>query len=324
MAPAVAERGLTAPAPYWYVDLDREQWRRLGGEASAPVAGRPGPEVLASVSDRLPAAEVRDIFLPMARLLDLHVGARRDLHAAMHEFLPEEAAQRVPFVVGIAGSVAVGKSTIAQVLQALLRLGPGQPSVEVVTTDGFLYPQRELARRGLLERKGFPESYDRRRLIAFLAAVKSGQEQVTAPVYSHLAYDIVEGASLVLRRPDIVILEGINVLQTRDGRRRRPELFVSDFFDFSIYVDADEAHITDWFLERFLALRADAVADGGPGAERWAAAGADQAAERARQIWATINGRNLRDNILPTRPRADLIVHKRADHTVDRISLRKL
>jgi type I pantothenate kinase len=322
-APAVAERGLTE-VPYWFVDLDREPGRRLGGEAAAPAAGGPGPEVLRSVSDRLPAAEICDIFLPMARLLDLHVAARRDLHAAMHEFLPQEAAQRVPFVVGIAGSVAVGKTTIAQVLQALLRLGPGAPSVEVVTTDGFLYPQRELARRGLLERKGFPESYDRRRLIAFLAALKSGQEQVTAPVYSHLAYDIVEGQSLVLRRPDIVILEGINVLQTRDGRRRRPELFVSDFFDFSIYVDADEEHITQWFLERFLALRADAVAGGGPGAGRWTSQGADEAADHARQVWTTINGRNLRDNILPTRARADLIVHKRADHAVDRLSLRKL
>jgi type I pantothenate kinase len=321
--PAVAERRL-AEAPYWFVDLDREQWRRLGGEAVAPAAGGPGPEVLRSVSDRLPAAEICDIFLPMARLLDLHVTARRDLHAAMHEFLPEEAARRVPFVVGIAGSVAVGKTTIAQVLQALLRLGPGQPTVEVVTTDGFLYPQRELARRGLLERKGFPESYDRRGLIAFLAAVKSGQDQVTAPVYSHLAYDIVEGESLVLRRPDIVILEGINVLQTRDGRRRRPELFVSDFFDFSIYVDADEENITEWFLERFLALRADAVSAGGPGSGRWTATGTDEAVERARRVWTTINGRNLRENILPTRARADLIVHKRADHSVDKISLRKL
>jgi len=321
-ATAVAERGVTE-APYWFVDLDREHWRRLGGEAVAPAAGGRGPEVLRSVSDRLPAAEICDIFLPMARLLDLHVSARRDLHAAMHEFLPAEAARRVPFVVGIAGSVAVGKTTIAQVLQALLRLGPGQPTVEVVTTDGFLYPQRELARRGLLERKGFPESYDRRRLLAFLAALKSGQELVTAPVYSHLAYDIVEGESLVLRRPDIVILEGINVLQTRDGRRR-PELFVSDFFDFSIYVDAAEEDITGWFLERFLALRADAVAAGGPGAGRWTAAGTDEALERARQVWTTINGRNLRENILPTRARADLIVHKRADHSVDKISLRKL
>jgi type I pantothenate kinase len=324
----VADR-LASALPYWYVDLDREQWRRLGGEGPAEL-GDLAPDELRRVSDRLPAAEVRDIFLPMARLVDLHMAARHDLHEAMRAFLPENA-RRVPFVIGIAGSVAVGKSTIAQVLQGLLRLGPGRPAVEVVTTDGFLYSQRELARRGLLERKGFPESYDRRRLIAFLAAVKSGQERVSAPVYSHLTYDIVEGQSLVLDRPDIVIVEGINVLQTRDGRRRRPQLFVSDFFDFSIYVDAAEEHITEWFLQRFLELRASAVPDGppasgggAPAAQRYAVADREEALDRARLVWATINGRNLRENILPTRERADLIVHKRGDHAVDQVSLRKL
>jgi type I pantothenate kinase len=318
----VAERESSA-LPYWYVDLDREQWRRLGGGGPAEL-DHLAPAELRRVSDRLPAAEVRDIFLPMARLLDLHMGARHDLHEAMRAFLPENAGRRVPFVIGIAGSVAVGKTTIAQVLQRLLQLGPSRPAVEVVTTDGFLYSQRELARRGLAERKGFPESYDRRRLIAFLAAVKSGQERVSAPVYSHLTYDIVEGQSLVLCRPDVVIVEGINVLQTRDGRRRRPQLFVSDFFDFSIYVDAAEEHITEWFLQRFLDLRASAVPDGPPASQRYAVADREQAVQRARLVWATINGRNLRENILPTRERADLIVHKRSDHAVDQVSLRKL
>jgi type I pantothenate kinase len=322
-APAVAERRL-AEAPYWFTDLDREQWRRLGGEAVAPAAGGPGPEVLRSVSDRLPAAEICDIFLPMARLLDLHVTARRDLHAAMHEFLPEEAARRVPFVVGIAGSVAVGKTTIAQVLQALLRLGPGQPTVEVVTTDGFLYPQRELARRGLLERKGFPESYDRRGLIAFLAAVKSGQDQVTAPVYSHLAYDIVEGESLVLRRPDIVILEGINVLQTRDGRRRRPELFVSDFFDFSIYLDADDEVLETWYVSRFLTLRGTAFSDPKSYFHRYSKFTDAEATATATDIWTRINLVNLHENILPTRQRADLILKKGESHQVEEVALRRL
>jgi len=231
----------------------------------------------------------------------------------------------VPYVIGLAGSVAVGKSTTSRVLQALLSSWPSHPQVDLVTTDGFLRPQGELEARGLAQRKGFPESYDLRRLVQFMADVKSGAAEVAAPVYSHLAYDIVPGERLVVRRPDIVIVEGLNVLQTGSGRAGQPmPSFVSDFFDFSIYVDAEEEDIEQWYVERFLKLRETVFRDPSSYFHRYAALSPEEAAATARQIWTSINAVNLRENVRPTRERAHLILEKGRDHAVRRIRLRKL
>jgi type I pantothenate kinase len=312
-------RGSISP----YAVFDRDSWRALAAGSVLPLDAAE-LETLASLGDRIDLDEVATVYLPLARLLSLHVTASRRLWAAQSEFLGNAMA-KVPFVIAVAGSVAVGKSTTARLLQTLLAATPGVPRVDLVTTDGFLLPNAVLRERGLLGRKGFPESYDRRALLRFLADVKSGREEVFAPVYDHQSYDIVPGRVQAVDRPDILVLEGLNVLQA--GRRTdgaAPEIFLSDFFDFSVYVDAAEADIQRWYVERFLALRRTAFQDTTAYFHRFADLTDDQARETALGIWSAVNGPNLRDNIAPTRSRARLVLQKSADHSVRRVLLRKL
>jgi type I pantothenate kinase len=264
------------------------------------------------------------VYLPLARLLHLHVTASRRLWAAQTQFLGARTA-KVPFVIAVAGSVAVGKSTTARLLQALLAAAPDTPRVDLVTTDGFLLPNAELEARGLLDRKGFPESYDRRALLRFLADVKSGRPEVSAPLYSHASYDVLPGERQVVDSPDVLVLEGLNVLQA-GGRPegRVPEVFLSDFFDFSVYVDAAEHDISQWYVERFLALRRTAFSDTAAYFHRFADLTDEEATTTALGIWAAVNEPNLRLNIAPTRSRARLVLQKAADHSVRRVLLRKL
>jgi len=266
---------------------------------------------------KLEMSEVELVYLPLSRLLNLHVVSWQGLAADRDEFMGRPAL-RPPYVIGVAGSVAVGKSTTARLLQALMARWPCRPRVDLVTTDGFLHPNAELERRGLLARKGFPESYDARRLLHFLADVKAGHAEVAAPVYSHVLYDIVPGQNQAVLRPDIVIVEGLNVLSTSVTS----EVVVSDFFDFTIYVDADEADIEAWYIERFRRLCATVFQEPSSYFHRYAALGPDDAAVTARSLWTSINAVNLRENILPTRERADLILEKGTGHRVRRIRLR--
>jgi type I pantothenate kinase len=306
-----------------YAVFDRASWRALAAGSQLPL-DETELRSLATLGDRIDLDEVATVYLPLARLLNLHVAASRRLWAAQSEFLGDTTA-KVPFVIAVAGSVAVGKSTTARLLQTLLAAGPDAPRVDLVTTDGFLHPNAVLEARGLLGRKGFPESYDRRALIRFLAEVKSGRAKVFAPVYDHSSYDIVPEAVQAVDRPDILVVEGLNVLQA--GRRTdgsAPEVFLSDFFDFSVYVDAAEADIQSWYVERFLALRRTAFRDTTAYFHRFADLTDEQARETALGIWAAVNGPNLRSNIAPTRSRARLVLQKAADHSVRRVLLRKL
>jgi type I pantothenate kinase len=303
-----------------YIDFSRAEWARLRDATPLPLS-EPQLRGLVGLNEQMSLDEVAEVYLPLSRLLNLFVAAGKGLRDASSRFLGT-TAPRAPFVIGVAGSVAVGKSTAARVLQALLARWPSHPTVDLVTTDGFLLPQHELEARGLVHRKGFPESYDVRALVHFMAELKSGAAEVTAPVYSHLAYDIVPGERHIVRQPDIVIVEGLNVLQT--GSRRATTLFVSDFFDFSIYVDANEADIEEWYVERFHALRETVFRNPSSYFHRYASLTPAEAEQTARQIWQTINLKNLRENVLPTRERAHLILEKGRDHAVRRVRLRKL
>ncbi|QIN81195.1 type I pantothenate kinase [Rubrobacter tropicus] len=306
-----------------YTRFSRPEWKEL--RDSAPLTLK--EEDLASLqglNESLSPEEVTDVYLPLSRLLNLRVAATQALRGTTDAFLGKETSG-APYVIGVAGSVAVGKSTTARILRALLSRWPDHREVGLVTTDGFLLPNHELEARGLMNRKGFPQSYDLRRLIRLVADVKAGHPEVWAPVYSHLAYDVVPGQFQTVTRPDILIVEGLNVLQTGNGRRGdRMPLFVSDFFDFSIYVDADEAHIERWFLKRFLKLRDTVFQDEASYFHRYARLSAEEAEAVARGIWRDINGVNLRENILPTRERANLILNKGEDHRVVEVELRKL
>jgi len=304
-----------------YLDFDRSAWAALRAATPLTLAETDLAE-LQGINERVSLAEVEAIYLPVSRLLNLHVAATQGLHKASDTFLGQPS--HTPYVIGVGGSVAVGKSTFARILRTLLSRWPAHPRVDLVTTDGFLLPNRVLESRDALGRKGFPESYDVRALIQFMADVKIGQSAVHAPVYSHQAYDIVPGEFQVVDRPDIVIVEGLNVLQAGDGGSRPGRVFVSDFFDFSIYMDADEADIERWYVARFLTLRETVFRDPRSYFHRYASLGEAEAAATAHQIWRTINGVNLRENISPTRDRARLVLEKGGDHAVRRIRLRRI
>ena len=317
----VAERSHLAFSPYRV--FSREEWAKLRADTPMTLVQR-DLEQLSGLIEDLSLAEVEQIYLPLSRLLNLHVAAAQELHAVTSRFLGRRE-RHVPYILGIGGSVAVGKSTTARVLRALLARWADHPRVDLITTDGFLHPNAELERRGLMNRKGFPESFDTARLLNFLHDVKSGRENVEAPVYSHFHYDIIPGQKMIVERPDILIVEGLNVLQParlpKDGAGIP---FVSDFFDFSIYIDADPAVIEDWYVARFMRLRSTAFRDPAAYFHRYAQLTHEEALARALDIWRSINLRNLEENILPTRQRSRLILTKRKDHQVETVALRKL
>src|SRR6201996_8501684 len=306
-----------------YRVFSRREWATH--RQDTPMTLEPAEIVrLRSMHDRLDMSEVEEIYLPLSRLFSLYVAATQGLFRAQQSFLGTEDA-KMPYIIGVGGSVAVGKSTTARVLQALLARWPNVPKVDLITTDGFLFPNAVLNREGLMEKKGFPESYDLSTLLRFLSDVKAGRHPVRAPVYSHLTYDVKPNEWVEVDRPDILIVEGLNVLQTgrmpRDGKAIP---FVSDFFDFSVYLDADEDVLRHWYVARFLALRGTAFRDPKSYFHRYSKLSDDEAAATATSIWERINLLNLHENILPTRQRADLILKKGESHRVEDVALRKL
>lgn len=307
-----------------YLCFSRPEWASLRASTPLPLT-ESDLATLRGINEAVSLEEVSNIYLPLSRLLNLYVSAIQSLHKATDTFLGHLPA-KVPYIIGIAGSVAVGKSTMARILQALLSRWPDHPKVDLITTDGFLYPTAVLEQRGLMNRKGFPESYDQRHLVHFLTEIKSGKAEVSAPVYSHLIYDIVTGVKQTVCQPDVLIVEGLNVLQSGSPRDliRGSKIFVSDFFDFSIYIDADEEVIESWYIARFHRLRETVFRDPNSYFHRYASLSWEEGTERARSIWREINGPNLRDNIQPTRERAQLILRKGADHSVEEVRLRKL
>jgi type I pantothenate kinase len=305
-----------------YVDLDRAAWFKLSESTPLPLTSADVAR-LRALGDPIDLAEVDTIYRPLSRLLNLYVATSASLHQATSTFL-RESSNRTPYVIGVAGSVAVGKSTTARVLREMMARWPDTPRVELVTTDGFLYPNAELERRGLMERKGFPESYDRRALLRFVSQIKAGCADVRAPVYDHLTYDIVPRKEIVVRRPDVLIVEGLNVLQPSRRTGRSSNLAVSDFFDFSIYVDARVRDVRQWYVDRFLSLRSTSFAKPQSYFHRYATLSDDEAAAKATSIWESINEPNLVENVTPTRSRATLVLTKGSDHSVQRVRLRKV
>ena len=313
-----AVAGLDSLSPY--VSIDRADWAELASHTQLPLT-EDELKAVRGLGDVLDLQEVSEVYLPVSELLSLYAKGTQSLHGNTVEFFGERAA-RTPFIIGVAGSVAVGKSTVARLLRELMKRWPGIPSVELITTDGFLYPNAELERRGLMGRKGFPESYDRKRLLKFVADVKSGKSEIEAPVYSHLTYDIVPGEKKTIATPDVLIVEGLNVLQPPAIGQ---EVALSDFFDFSIYIDADPKNIEKWYLSRFQQLWETAFTD--PRSyfhPLTKELNQEQAIERAQGFWRDINLVNLKENIEPTRSRATLVMQKGDEHRVERVLLRKI
>ncbi len=305
---------------YPFVRFSREDWARLPVDASFSLSG----EDVRRIGAHLSQEEATEVYLPLSRLLYLHVDATQGLYRAASAFLAEEERE-VPYVVGVAGSVAVGKSTVAEVLRALISRWPSRPEVALVSTDGFIYPNRVLQSRGLMERKGFPESYDVALLVRFLADVKSGRDVVSAPIHSHLTYDILPDKAQLVGRPDVLIVEGLNMLEAGVPEPSEGHMvFVSDYCDFSIYVDAEESYLKEWYLERFLRLREEALGDRAAYFHRFAELSVEQATEMALRVWDEIDHPNLIENIEPTKERARLILEKGKDHAVTGIRLRKI
>lgn len=315
----MTDTGATASQFSPFIELDRKAWTALAPRMTAPLSQTEIVE-LRGLGDELDLTEVEEVYLPLSRLLSLYAEGAQHVHNLTSDFLGAKT-RSTPFVIGIAGSVAVGKSTIARLLRELLARWEGTPRVELVTTDGFLFPNAELERRGIMHRKGFPEAYDRRALLRFVSMIKSGAREVRAPFYSHLAYDIVKDAEITVHAPDVLIVEGLNVLQPPAPGR---SLAVSDLFDFMIYVDARTPDIARWYEERFLRLQRGAFSNPRSYFHRYASLSEDEARTRAREIWHTINEPNLVQNILPTRPRATLVLRKGSDHAVSSVLLRKV
>jgi type I pantothenate kinase len=314
------ERDLISP----YRIFSRDEWAHLRADAPLTLSADDLTK-LQSINDPISLDEIVAIYLPLSRLLSLYVAATQGLFKATQRFLIAEAEVKVPYIIGVAGSVAVGKSTTARVLKALLSRWPNTPRVELVTTDGFLLPNAELEKRGLMQRKGFPESYDGSAILRFLSDIKAGKPTVTAPVYSHLVYDVVPGETVTVERPDILILEGLNVLQpSRMPKDGTVIPFVSDYFDFSVYLDADENDLHRWYVNRFMTLRQTAFRDPRSFFRKYAEIAEDDALSIAEKLWTGINLPNLQENILPTRQRASLILTKGASHRIQQVALRRL
>lgn len=312
------EDKLAAP----YRSFTISEWATLRANTPQPLT-EPELVSLRGQHGRVSLDEVDQIYLPLSRLLSLHVASVQKLNVGIRHFMGVEQG-KVPFIIGIAGSVAVGKSTVARVLQSLLARSPEHPSVDLISTDGFLLTTAELEQRNLMQRKGFPESFDRNGLLQFLADVKSGKLGLRAPVYSHLHYDIVPDEFVQVDQPDILIVEGLNVLQTRGAKLGEPNVFVSDYFDFSLYIDAEADVIRQWYIQRFLSLRHTVFNQPGAYFSHYASLNEDDAKNTAGGIWDAINQVNLTENILPTKNRARLILHKSANHTIDSVKLRKM
>lgn len=303
--------------------FSREEWAELRADTPLTLTDADLDEVR-SLNDKIDLNEIEMVYLPLSRLLNLYVQASQKLFGASNIFL-HRSDLKVPYIIGVAGSVAGGKSTTARILRRLLSRWPSTPKVDLVTTDGFLMPNAVLEREGLMSRKGFPESYDLPKILRFMSDIKSGERDVEVPLYSHLTYDVLKDKSQIIDQPDILIVEGINVLQTgRPPRDGRGIPNVSDFFDFSIFIDADVELLREWYIERFFSLRSGAFKDPKSYFHRYASLSDQQAMEFATRIWNTVNLANLRENILPTRPRADLVLRKGADHKVRSVFLRKL